>query len=215
MTTIVKERAKNTGPGPTLARFAGVVFWVTLDCLVPASLIVSHHGNNIAASINAELLLFDISSSGIDLCVLAVLRSVAGTAVGFAVGKWFPLAFAVHFLGLIVGVVKMAIVPASWWDSGHHVALAICYACFGVPQMYLCWLMRKLKIDTSQKNLHDLSKLEGGTRTKRHPGSSSVERLLQLARPEKTILFFGTVALVIANIAVMVIPALFGQLPSV
>ena len=211
-----KKRAAKQGPGPTLPRLAGTIFWVTLDCLVPASLLVSQHGNSLGAFLDAELVSFDSRTGGLDLCLLAIVRSVVSTAIGFAFGKWCPLALGIQALAMFLGVVKMAAVPAEWWASGYHIALSACYVCFGLFQMHLSWRMRKVKLDILPNDLNDLSKVEEGgaaaTRSNVRSDSSSIERLLQLAKPEKTILFFGTVALVIANIAVMVIPALFGQL---
>ena len=80
----VKKKVKLV-PGPTLSRLAGVVFWVTLDCLVPTSLLVSEHGNSVEEFISMELVSFDTRTGGFDLCLLAILRSVIGTSMAGAV----------------------------------------------------------------------------------------------------------------------------------
>ena len=60
----------------------------------------------------------------------------------------------------------------------------------------------------ASRNKYDL---ESGN-LKKATESNSLERLLMLAKPEKYLLLIGTIALVFANIATLVIPALFGQL---
>eukprot|EP00943_MAST-04B_sp_MAST-4B-sp1_P007064 g7064.t1 len=86
----------------------------------------------------------------------------------------------------------------------------------------MAWKMRKTVeiYNDENKSMDNVADVESGKKQNetmsppmtKNKGSSSLERLLLLAKPEKYILLVGTVALVFANIATLVIPALFGQL---
>ena len=210
----LKTKSGPVPPGPTLARVAGLVFWTTLDCLVPCSLLLARHSSSFEAFVYGELTAFDVRTSTVELCFLALFRSAVSVGLGFAGGMWSPHTLVAQAVAVILGVVKLALVSPEWWSSGYNVAITVCFMAFGALEAHLCWSMRRLKADVLPTRYG--AERGSGSQEQQPPQTvsdgSSIARLLQLAKPEKTLLLFGTIALVIANIAAMIIPALFGQL---
>lgn len=106
----VKKKRLPPPPGPTIPRLAGIVFWTTLNCLVPISLLVYGQGNDLNAFLEIEILSYNFVQSAFDLCVLSILRSFSSIGVGFAIGKWYPHAIGIQIMTMALGLIKIFLV---------------------------------------------------------------------------------------------------------
>lgn len=205
--------SKAPPPGPTLFRICTIIIYATLDVLIPTALLYAEYGQQPSAFFEAEFFNgYAVSTSGIDISFICLFRALFSSVFGFFLGLWMPIVFSVQSISIVLLLLKSILVVPSWW-SGYRTAIFICSLFFGLYQLRLCWKMRR-----QAKTVHDSAEasrnkydLESGN-LKKATESNSLERLLMLAKPEKYLLLIGTIALVFANIATLVIPALFGQL---
>ena len=200
-------------PGPTLFRICTIVIYATLDVLIPTALLYAEYEQQPSAFFDAEFFNgYAITTSAIDISFICLFRALFSAVFGFFLGLWMPIVFTAQSVSIVLLLLKSILVAPSWW-SGYRTAILICSLFFGLYQLRLCWKMRR-----QVKAVHD----SAGTSTKKYDlesgkiekanDSNSLERLLMLAKPEKYLLLIGTIALVFANIATLIIPALFGQL---
>ena len=210
-------------PGPTLFRICAIIIYATLDILIPTALLYAEYDQNLNNFVNQEFLSgYNITSSGIDISFICFFRALLTAVFGFFLGLWMPIAFTVHIVAIILLIIKSIVVSTSWWN-GYRTAIFICSLIFGFYQLRMSWKMRKV-VETLDKKVSTTTfdDVESGNMTTTSDSeknkddekedSSSIERLLMLAKPEKYLLLVGTIALVFANIATLIIPALFGQL---
>ncbi len=209
-------------PGPTLFRICAIIFYATLDILIPTALLYAEYDQNLNNFVNQEFLSgYNITTSGIDISFICLFRALLTAVFGFFLGLWMPIVFTVHTVAIILLIIKSIVVSTSWWN-GYRTAIFICSLIFGFYQLRMSWKMRKV-VETLDKKISTTTfdDVESGNMTTSESeknkddekeDSSSIERLLMLAKPEKYLLLVGTIALVFANIATLIIPALFGQL---
>ena len=152
---------------------------------------------------------YAVAISGIDISFICLFRALFSSVFGFFLGLGCPL-FLSPICFIVLLLLKSVLVVPSWW-SGYRTAIFICSYFLVYTNCAYAGKCRQAKtVHDSAETSGNKYDLESGKVKK--PETQLSERLLMLAKPEKYLLLIGTIALVFANIATLVIPALFGQL---